>query len=236
MSWNLILDIEKQIINHLQILQNNQQLSMLIQTDPAHFSVFAVVVLETFGKSTPLMLITQLTRTRELLQQEQLSTVMGLMNTPSVFLGYLSSIIATSLVSYTKDSMLKLVTLLNCIFKVVLHISYLYHISSIVLISFTGYASAVTNISVIQLNSTSLQLQFQPSYALDDTVSVDYYIIEVTGVGNYYMSILNSSSTVVTVLMTDPCTCYIISVTPHNDVGLGEKIIETDVIVFQGLS
>ena len=129
MSWNLILDIEKQIT---QILQNNQQLSMLIQTDPAHFSVFAVVVLDTFGKSTPLMLITQLTRTRELFQQDQLSTVMGLMNTPSVFLGYLSSIIATSLVSYTKDSMLKLVTLLNCIFKVVLHISYLYHISGIV--------------------------------------------------------------------------------------------------------
>ncbi len=66
----------------MQILHNNQQLSMLIQTDPAHFNVFAVVVLETFGKSTPLMLITQLTRTKVLLQQDQLSTVMGLRNTP----------------------------------------------------------------------------------------------------------------------------------------------------------
>ena len=112
----------------------------------------------------------------------------------------------------------------------------LFKANIIVLISFTGYASAVTNISVMQLNSTSLQLQFQPSYALDDTVSVDYYIIEVTGVGNDYMSMLNSTSTVVTVLMTDPCTSYIISVTPHNVIGLGEKIIETDVVVFQGLS
>ena len=103
------------------------------------------------------------------------------------------------------------------------------------LISFTGYASAVTHISVIQLNSTTLQLQFQPSYALHETVSVDCYIVEVTGVGNEYISMLNSTSTVVTVFMTDPCTSYIISVTPHNVVGLGEKIIETDVIVFQGL-
>ncbi len=88
---------------------------------------------------------------------------------------------------------------------------------------------------MLQLNSTSLQLQFQPSYALDDTVSVDYYMIEVTGVGNDYMSILNSTSTVITFSLIDYCNNYTVSVIPYNSIGPGDKNMETDVIVFQGL-
>ena len=87
----------------------------------------------------------------------------------------------------------------------------------------------------MQLNSTSLLLQFQPSYALDDTVSVDYYIIEVTGVGNYYMSMFNSSSTVITFSLTDHCSDYTVSITPYNNIGPGEKKEETDIIIFHGL-
>ena len=86
----------------------------------------------------------------------------------------------------------------------------------------------------MQLNSTSLQLQFQPSYALHDTVSVDYYIIEVTGVDNDYMSMFNSTSTVVTFSLTDYCSEYTMCITPYNNIGPGEKNIKTGTIVFQG--
>ncbi len=88
---------------------------------------------------------------------------------------------------------------------------------------------------MLQLNSTSLQLQFQPSYALDDTVSVDYYIIEVTGVGNDNISMFNSTSTVVTFSLTDYCNNYAVSVIPYNSIGPGDKCMKTDIIVFQGL-
>ena len=84
---------------------------------------------------------------------------------------------------------------------------------------------------MLQLNSTSLQLQFQPSYALDDTVSVDYYIIEVTGVGN---DMFNSTSTVITFSLTDYCSDYTVSITPYNSIGPGEKKGET-AIIFQGV-
>ena len=75
--------------------------------------------------------ISQSTQKRVLLKQDQLLTVMGLRSTPSVFLGYRSSIIVTSLVRYTKEVNLKLAALLNCTFKVCQHARSSFRVSSI---------------------------------------------------------------------------------------------------------
>ena len=76
--------------------------------------------------------ISQLTQKRELLQQDQLLTVKGLKSTSSVFLGYRSSIIVTSLVRYTKEVNLKLAALLNCAFKVCQHAHSSFRVSSLI--------------------------------------------------------------------------------------------------------
>ena len=90
----------------------------------------------------------------------------------------------------------------------------------------------MSDISAMQINTTSLQLQFQPSYALHETVSVDYYIIEVTGVENEY----NITSTVIELSLTDYCSHYNVSITPYNSVGAGEKSHENNIAMYKGIA
>ena len=82
----------------------------------------------------------------------------------------------------------------------------------------------------MQLNTTTLQLQFQPSYALHETVSVDYYIIEVTGVENVH----NVTSKMIELSLTDYCSHYNVSITPYNSVGAGEKSYENNIVMYKG--
>ena len=88
----------------------------------------------------------------------------------------------------------------------------------------------------MQLNSTLVMLTFCPSFALDESVAVDYYIVEVMATASEGgIQYINTSSTAVTFSLTEHCSDYTVSVTPYNSVGQGEKNTESNIIIFQGL-
>ena len=98
-----------------------------------------------------------------------------------------------------------------------------------------GIASPVSNISIVQLNATLLELTFDHSFSLDESVSVHYYIIELTAINDSSL-VINSSSTVITFSLADHCSNYTATITPYNAIGPGENIIESSVISYQGAS